>query len=185
MFSKLEKKNYRNCYLDSILRKKRTISEARALCNARLSGINVPTLLHIDIKNTTLILEYIPGTPVKLLSNKGEFLDSVKKLGEQVRRLHHTNIIHGDLTTSNAVFTDLRNIFILDFGLSKVSHSLEDKAVDLLVFKRVLESTHYLWYLDSWQSFTSAYFNSAPPQIRKKLEKRIIDIQKRARYKAH
>ena len=102
-----------------------------------------------------------------------------------MRRLHHANIIHGDLTTSNAVFTDSKNTFILDFGLSKISHSLEDKAVDLLVFKRVLESTHYLWYMDSWQYFTSGYFHSAPPKTRKKLEDRMLDIQKRARYKTH
>ena len=79
--------------------------------------------------------------------------------------MHMNDNIHGDLTTSNmmirppepvqALFTndlpkmtaqemvkDIGELYIIDFGLSSVSHKIEDKATDIYVLKRALISTH-------------------------------------------
>lgn len=54
-------------------------------------------------------------------------------------------MIHGDLTTSNLILTaphDELNVYFIDFGLGYVSHSAEDKSVDLYVLERAFLSTH-------------------------------------------
>lgn len=50
-------------------------------------------------------------------------------------------MIHGDLTTSNMIYKD-GYIFLIDFGLSHVKNSIEDRAVDLYVLERAFISTH-------------------------------------------
>jgi TP53 regulating kinase-like protein len=50
-------------------------------------------------------------------------------------------VIHGDLTTSNMIYKD-GQIYLIDFGLSYVKNSIEDRAVDLYVLERAFISTH-------------------------------------------
>jgi len=50
-------------------------------------------------------------------------------------------VIHGDLTTSNMIYKD-DQIYLIDFGLSYVKTSIEDRAVDLYVLERAFISTH-------------------------------------------
>lgn len=58
--------------------------------------------------------------------------------------------MHGDLTTSNMLLKTPRDndeqtlnvVYFIDFGLSFISSSFEDKAVDLYVLERALLSTH-------------------------------------------
>ena len=54
--------------------------------------------------------------------------------------MHKYDIIHGDLTTSNFIINE--NIYVIDFGLSFSSKRIEDKAVDLHLFKEILNSCH-------------------------------------------
>jgi TP53 regulating kinase-like protein len=73
-------------------------------------------------------------------------------LGDTLGKLHSSGIIHGDLTTSN-ILVEIRhhpqtvdnnnhnNIALIDFGLSHVEDSAEDKGVDLYVLERALSST--------------------------------------------
>ena len=79
--------------------------------------------------------------------------------------MHISDSIHGDLTTSNmmikppeplqSLFTqdypkltaqqmvnDIGELYFIDFGLSQVSHKIEDKATDIYVLKRAFISTH-------------------------------------------
>ena len=51
------------------------------------------------------------------------------------------DVIHGDLTTSNMIYKD-DQIYLIDFGLSYVKNSIEDRAVDLYVLERAFISTH-------------------------------------------
>ena len=37
---------------------------------------------------------------------------------------------------------DIGQLYIIDFGLSSISHKIEDKATDIYVLKRALISTH-------------------------------------------
>lgn len=62
-------------------------------------------------------------------------------MGQIIQKLHMCNIIHGDLTTSNMIYRS-EKIVLIDFGLSYIKNSVEDKAVDLYVLERAFVSTH-------------------------------------------
>lgn len=68
----------------------------------------------------------------------------VSTIGSTIGLLHSQNIIHGDLTTSNMLIRggDISKITVIDFGLSFIDHSPEDKGVDLYVLERAMLSTH-------------------------------------------
>lgn len=75
--------------------------------------------------------------------NELEFIS--QEIGRLLGKMHSANIIHGDLTTSNMLVTQDSGsvrLHLIDFGLSYVQQSSEDKAVDLYVLERALLSTH-------------------------------------------
>jgi tRNA A-37 threonylcarbamoyl transferase component Bud32 len=67
-------------------------------------------------------------------------------IGSTIARLHHVGVIHGDLTTSNMIIDISQGVskgfFMIDFGLSQISDNVEEKAVDLYVLERAIETTH-------------------------------------------
>lgn len=72
-------------------------------------------------------------------------IDISISIGNAISKLH-SQIIHGDLTTSNIMISNNHNedrVIFIDFGLSySDSLTIEDKAVDLYVLERSLEVTH-------------------------------------------
>jgi len=80
------------------------------------------------------------------------------EIGKIIGMMHASNIIHGDLTTSNILVHSASqltaenklNISLIDFGLSHVDTSTEDKGVDLYVLERAITSTHSSipWFFD-------------------------------------
>jgi TP53 regulating kinase-like protein len=62
-------------------------------------------------------------------------------IGKRVGRLHMSDIIHGDLTTSNIIFQGQEPCFI-DFGLGERSPEMEKKGVDMHLLKEALSSAH-------------------------------------------
>ena len=63
-------------------------------------------------------------------------------MGKTINKVHDLGIIHGDLTTSNMIIRNDKQIVLIDFGLSYYKDSAEDKAVDLYVLERAFKSTH-------------------------------------------
>ena len=61
---------------------------------------------------------------------------------ELLKKIHDLNIVHSDLTTSNMIVCD-GQVHFIDFGLSYTSYKIEDKAVDLHLLERALDSYHY------------------------------------------
>lgn len=88
-------------------------------------------------------MELINGDTCKQAIING--IESLEKLGKDIgtiiAKLHSNDIIHGDLTTSNILLREGLPVLI-DFGLSSVSNSIEDRAVDLYVLERAISSTH-------------------------------------------
>jgi len=130
--------------------------EMRSMEKCRRAGLRVPALYLVDIESRKIFLEYIEGITVKSYIIQEatvdfDFLSSL--IGQTIAKMHDANIIHGDLTTSNMMLT-LRNsdtigngsnnfdLVMIDFGLSFISSSIEDKAVDLYVLERAFLSTH-------------------------------------------
>ncbi len=102
------KKSYRIKIIDDNLRKRRTKKEAKLLEKV-FSLIPVPRIIETDNKQK-IKMRFIKG---KKLS---EHLDSLKnwrtvckEIGASIAKLHDSNIIHGDLTTSNMIYVENTN----------------------------------------------------------------------------
>ena len=103
-----------------------------------------------------------------------------EKIGEFVGLLHSNSIIHGDLTTSNILLDTKGEIWIIDFGLGYISTQIEDKAVDLLVLKHTLQSSHSSVYDITFDAFLNGYqVKNAKYQ---EIVKRMRIVENRIRY---
>ena len=160
------KKGYRIPVLDEYLRKKRTRNEARLLIEAKRIGVNVPKVLEVNEKEFTIKMEFIEG---KKLSAYDE-VPHCEEIGKIVKKLHEGNIIHGDLTTSNFIESG-NEVYIIDFSLGFFSKKVEDKAVDLILLKRALETRHTNWET-CWKKILEVYSNEEVISHIPKIEKR-------------
>ena len=187
-------KGYRHPQLDTLIRTRRTKSEGKILFKALNFGIQVPKVLNANQKGEPrdkfdLKIEYIDGDKLSetlnSYSEKKQF-ETMKKLGEQVAKLHENNIIHGDLTTSNTILRDGK-VFIIDFGLGFISAKIEDKAVDLHLIKQALEAKHFRSPDHLRGQNHEALFNEFKKSYKWKGSKAIIErlkvVEKRGRYK--
>ena len=175
-------KLYRHSKIDSIIRLHRIRAEAKVMTLAWKIGVNVPSLIGIDIQNYSLFIELIQGellyevletTPMKELSL------IFSKLGDQIGVLHTNDIIHGDLTVFNVILKVQKKPCIIDFGLSKISADIEAKADDLLTFYSTLKAIH-LEFQNLFESFLQGYLNVYSEG--KKTYQQMKKIQSRARY---
>jgi Kae1-associated kinase Bud32 len=168
------KKGYRINELDEKIRKKRTKLEAKIMREVRRIGINVPKI--IEESDFSIKMEYVDG---KVLRNVEIDEKIIKEITKIVAILHQNNIIHGDLTTSNFILKDDK-IYLIDFGLSKFSRKIEDKAEDLLVLFYTLKGVHYEVFEKYWKIFEEEYCKNYSEG--KKVIERMYEILKRGRY---
>ena len=187
-------KGYRIPVLDQALRAFRTRREAKIL--SRLSdSVNVPKLycysdgkrLHgkppkdfTDLPDIFLMMELVEGQKIKDSLEKSNYGSLMKTIGKDVATMHSKGIIHGDLTTSNIIMRNV-GITILDFGLSYFSDKVEDRAVDLHLFRQSLESGHPLLWESAWEVFIGSYskYYEDSESVLMRLEK----VENRGRYK--
>lgn len=105
-------KKYRVPELDRKLTKQRIVLESRNMVRASKNGINTPTVLFADIANRKIYMSYIDNSAqlkevLKIIyysdiSKYEKLIDKIaNNLGQTVAKMHNSNIIHGDLTTSN------------------------------------------------------------------------------------
>ncbi|MHA2357248.1 MAG: KEOPS complex kinase/ATPase Bud32 [Candidatus Heimdallarchaeaceae archaeon] len=177
-------KQYRISQIDEELRNSRTVSESKLLIASRKAGVKTPFIYEIDIPNTTIVMENIEGETVKdVLKNKQKILEKkleyIKEIGKLVGKLHTSDIIHGDLTTSNIIMRDHEFIFV-DFGLGKFSNAVEDKAVDILLIKKCFTSTHTDIHKELFLSFQKGYYSSL--EYAKSILKRAVKVEARGRH---
>ena len=169
------KKSYRLPQIDQRLRKSRTRSEAKILRKA--SGIiNVPKVIRVDDKKMNLEIEYIEGVKVRdLFDRNNEKLKRkvCRALGKTVKKMHQNDIIHGDLTTSNMIWND--KLYLIDFGLGKISIRVEDMAVDIHLLKECFKSKHHVHWQTYWNEFKKAY-------NQEKVFNQLERVEARARY---
>ncbi|MCL5067312.1 MAG: Kae1-associated serine/threonine protein kinase [Thaumarchaeota archaeon] len=130
-------KSYRNQELDLALRSRRTRGEVEAIHAAKLAGVDVPQIYMVDPEKAEIIMEFVEGTQMKELEEHDRYF---RTLGEYAARLHAAGMIHGDLTTKNAIGSDER-LALIDFGLAFSSNRIEDRAEDLHLLKQVLKTS--------------------------------------------
>tara|TARA_B100000035_G_scaffold292977_1_gene282046 strand:- start:1257 stop:1841 length:585 start_codon:yes stop_codon:yes gene_type:complete len=165
-------KKYRHKELDNSILKRRIKSENKILKKSKKYGINVPEVYDIDSNSITM--ENLSGIKLSDLLDDIKNKDLIKSLAKEIKKLHSFGIIHGDLTTSN-IFYYKDKIYLIDFGLSKFSDKIEDKATDIHLLKECLNSRHSLNYKKLWLNFIKEYNE---PLILERLRK----IESRVRY---
>ena len=164
-------KSYRLKEIDEQLRKARTRKEAKILTSL---PVPCPKLVHVDDKQMRLEMTFLDGPRLADVLEKEDFVSLSREIGAKVKKMHVKNIIHGDLTTSNMIHLD--EIYFIDFGLSYISTTSEDKAVDLHLLRQALESKHHKIWKECFNEIKKAYGD-------KKVLKRLDKVEARGRHK--
>lgn len=151
-------KKYRQPELDTQITNERIKAEARIIARCNSIGVSVPTLYLVDLDRRLIVMQFLQDAcTMKDFFHETDDAQLISlmcnQIGRGIAKMHKNNIIHGDLTTSNMLQiekqtpgisdsgVEIKAAFI-DFGLSYIESSVEDKGVDLYVLERALLSTH-------------------------------------------
>lgn len=179
------KKAYRLPQLDMTIRTQRTLHEPLLIHRAKEAGVPTPTIYIVDLANSNIIMEYVEGKQIKQVLNdmpRKEKLRLCHHIGALIGRLHKNGIIHGDLTTSNMILTPFGKIYFVDFGLGEYSEELEVRGVDLHLMKRALQSTHYRYAKECFESVIAGYTETLGKEGANNVLGKIQEIERRGRY---
>ena len=157
-------KKYRLEVIDFGLRKKRTRLESRIL--QKVGSIGPGFLSGDDVQE--IHMNFVEGDLVKHVLDENVSL--ARTIGVVVGRIHDLGVVHGDLTTSNMILSTSGDLKIIDFGLSFVSDKIEDKAVDLHLFKEAVKSKHYRFENEIWNEFVQGYSSKNKIDILNRLD---------------
>ncbi len=176
-------KAYRLSALDESLRKFRTRREAKVLGRLQEMGFPSPALRDFSDKRMSILMDFVPGVKLRdVLEQREQVIDLGREMGQRIAKLHAANIIHGDLTTSNMILHEtLKEIHFIDFGLSFFSEKVEDKAVDLFLLDRALETTHMSKYQELFDAVIEGYREGY--DVADEVLKRFEEVQLRGRNK--
>ncbi|MDE1812790.1 MAG: Kae1-associated serine/threonine protein kinase [Thaumarchaeota archaeon] len=175
-----KKKDYRVNSLDTRIRTLRTIREAKMISETKSFGITTPLVYFVDEKECKMYLQFVRGKLVRDMPVK-QIVKICKDIGKIVGILHKNGVMHGDLTTSNFILT-MQGLVILDFGLSQKTDKVDDYAIDLRLFKEVLNSAHAQIVDESWASFIRGYKKILGSLLTDKVINQVLVIEKRGRY---
>jgi CheY-like chemotaxis protein/tRNA A-37 threonylcarbamoyl transferase component Bud32 len=120
--------------LESPEARDRSLSEARAI--AALNHPNIATIYEIGERDgaPVLVLEYLPGgtlrsrTGARPLSLR-EIVEFGLQIADGLAHAHGHGVVHGDVKTENAMFTEDGRLKITDFGLARL-HDERTMTVD-------------------------------------------------------
>lgn len=174
------KKSYRLPELDEKIRKARTKREFTLLEKAS-KLIPIPKIIKLN-PSYEIDMEFIDGKKLsESLDSLPNKIEICKIIGKQIATLHDNDIIHGDLTTSNMLYSKKENkLYFIDFGLGFTSKKVEDKAVDLHLIKEALESKHFNISHEAFQAILDGYNSS---KNCKQVLERLKKVESRGRYK--
>ena len=175
------RKSYRIKEIDDKIRKLRTRSEGKLLIKSQ-KIISTPKVIDVDEGSKEITMDFVDGE--KLSEHLNDFDLKKQKtvfceIGKSISKLHDSNIIHGDLTTSNMILKN-KEVYFIDFGLGFQSHKIEDKAVDLHLLKQALEAKHFQNWKALFKEILKSYSTSKDS---KKVLERLKAVEKRGRYK--
>lgn len=164
-------KEYRHSSLDRRLRSERTSREARILKRCHQHNVNVPSVEQEE--EFTIKMENIDGRKLRDSPQTKYF----RRAGSQVAKMHECKVFHSDISSSNIMVRNDK-VFLIDFGISRISERTEDRAVDINLFKQNIQSFHSSPE-ERFQEFKEGYRS-----IRGRCEalKQSKDIDSRKRY---
>ena len=175
-----KRKEYRNEILDNRIRTLRTIREAKMISEVKSLGVTTPLVYFVNQNKFEIYLQFVLGELVRDLPNK-MIIKTCEKIGKIIGTLHKNGIMHGDVTTSNFILTS-DELVILDFGLTQRTEKIEDHAIDLRLFKEVLNSAHVTIVNSAWSSFLRGYGKIVGSSRKEKVISQVLNIEKRGRY---
>ena len=175
-----KKKQYRNEILDDKIRTSRTIRESTIMSEVKEFGVRTPLIYRVDPVNCTILMQQIKGNVVRDLSGKKLVL-ACREIGKITGTLHKNGVMHGDLTTSNFILGNGK-IYTIDFGLSQRTTRVEDHAVDLRLFKEILNSAHVNMMKTLWSNFLKGYRSAVGPDRYNQILNHVLVIEGRGRY---
>ncbi len=184
-------RSYMNPVLAEELITKRTRLEAKIMEKAASKGVCVPRLLVAAISKGMLVMEKFEGTRLDtVLSDIYPSLEKAYNLhslfteiGKSLALLHKANIVHGDFTVSNIIVDSSDKDFpcIIDFGLSRFSGDVEDRAMDLRVFLKSIESS-FPKYLEFIRKTVLEGYSIVATSFYTEVVARLKDMELRGRY---
>ena len=168
-------KRYRLKEIDDELRIRRTKTEARIMSLVSSIGVNSPKVLLVD--RYDIYMSRIPGARLSNILQSSALKKDMGRifsvLGEYAAILHAKDVVHGDLTPANAMVDKDLNVYLIDFGLSDFTNSIEQKALDILLMKRSVDDGLFGAFIQSYRKHS----NSGEQVIR-----RMGEIERRGRY---
>ena len=179
-------KDYRLPQIDESLRKFRTRREAKVLGKLEELKFPSPHLQEFCDKRMTITMDFVPGEKLRDVFASDDAQDDFQLLSQEMGKslgvMHNNDLIHGDFTTSNLIKdVNSNQLKVIDFGLSSFSDKVEDKAVDLFLLDRALESKHYQHYPELFEQALEGY-KRANPEAAKVME-RLKQVKSRGRNK--
>ena len=170
-------KGYRNRVLDEMIRRERTVHEAKMLSLVKKTGIRAPVLYDVNLDECTIVMQYIDGVNLRNMFDTNVPEGLPFEIGRVVGTLHEHGIIHGDLTTSNMIQSS--GLVLVDFGLSRQSSEIEDMGADFLLMEEALIGLHphLSCTLKEIRRGYASRFSQA-----KKVFNKVSEIRKRRRY---
>ena len=174
------KKAYRNSLLDQKIRKQRTIRESQIISQVKSFGIPTPLIYFVDLNKYSILMQNIDGKTVRDTQDN-EIVKVCNEIGKIVGTMHKNGIMHGDLTTSNFI-VHKKKLFLIDFGLASRTEKPDDHAVDLRLFKEILNSAHAKIMEKSWKNFQKGYSKTVGLKYSKKILNLVAVIESRGRY---
>jgi N6-L-threonylcarbamoyladenine synthase/protein kinase Bud32 len=178
-----KRKHYRHSKLDEQLRHSRTVREVKALTMALEHGVRVPTIYGIDLEAALIILEKINGPLLSQMiqSNHNMLYPALEALGKVTGLFHSCGLVHGDLTTYNAIWEENEGVVVLiDLGLADFSQETEQRATDLFTLLTTLKGIQPEKYGKSFESFLRGY--KANVSFFQEVKNQLEDIALRGRY---
>ena len=173
-------KAYRHPELDRKLRRERMHRETNILEKVRKLGIPAPQLIERDEEQATLGMQLLEGPLLRDALDR-KWKRYAPQIGKRIAQLHAADIIHGDLPTSNMIAVNMKDIALIDFGLSFISQKVEDRAVDLHLLRQALESKHHKIAGKCYPAILATYRRAYPKA--KEVLARLELVEQRGRYK--
>jgi len=178
-------KKYRPLSLDQQIRMYRTVHEPQLLHEAKCAGVPTPIVYIVDLDDASIVMEFVEGKQVKQLLGQvteGSRRELCRRIGVLIGKLHLRGIVHGDLTTSNMILSSKNTIFFVDFGLSERTEDLEERAVDLHLMKRALQSSHFQLAGECFEAVIEGYASIVGHELTAEVLGKINEIERRGRY---
>ncbi len=178
-------KTYRHPAIDEGVRRSRTIAEVRGTLHALEAGVNAPAIYYVDVDDCIIYMERLDGILFREYIDAhgvtAETLRLARDAGRQAALMHARGLLHGDLTTSNMMVAGAE-LYIIDYGLSGHARTEREKAIDIHLFKRSLESTHPEYMEEVYKAFLRGYAEVAGEETAARMDKLVEEIRMMGRY---